>query len=133
MANTLYDKGREAFLSGGAAWNTDTFKVVLLTASYTFSVSHNYLSDISAGFRVATSSALTGKTITAGVADASDITFTAVTGSAITQIAIFKDTGTESTSTLILYIDTATNMPITPNGGDITIQWSNGSSKIFLL
>ena len=32
---------------------------------------------------------------------------------------IYKDTGSEATSPLIAYIDTATGLPITPNGGDI--------------
>jgi ApbE superfamily uncharacterized protein (UPF0280 family) len=85
------------------------------------------------GNRVATSAALTGKTSTAGVADAADITFTAVTGSAVTQFVIYRHTGTESTSNLIAYFDTATNLPITPNGGDITIQWDSGANKIFKL
>ncbi len=34
---------------------------------------------------------------------------------------------------LIAYIDTATGMPVTPNGGDITIAWDNGANKIFKL
>jgi hypothetical protein len=44
---------------------------------------------------------------------------------------IYKHTGTESTSTLIAYIDSGTNLPVTPNGGDITVQWN--ASGIFSL
>jgi hypothetical protein len=58
---------------------------------------------------------------------------TAVSGSQITQFVIYRDTGTESTSQLIAYFDTATNLPIQPNGGDITVQWDTGSSKIYKL
>ena len=39
--------------------------------------------------------------------------------------------GTEATSPLIAYIDTATGLPITPNGGDIIVTWDNGTNKIF--
>ena len=44
---------------------------------------------------------------------------------------IYVDTGTEATSPLIAYIDTATGLPITPNGGDIIVTWDNGTNKIF--
>ena len=54
-----------------------------------------------------------------------------VSGSTINAIVIVKDTGTEATSPLIAYIDTATGLPITPNGGDIIVTWDNGINKIF--
>jgi len=34
---------------------------------------------------------------------------------------------------LIAFIDTATNLPVTPNGGDIIVAWDNGANKIFKL
>lgn len=131
MANTLYDKGREAFLAGDADWDANTIKVCLLSSSYTFSQSHQFHSDL-AGI-VATSGALSGKTVTNGVADANDVTFSAVSGSQVTQFVIWQDTGVSGTSRLLVYFDTATNLPITPNGGDITIQWDGGSNRIFKL
>lgn len=134
MANALYDTGRNAFLRGDLSWNSHTFKVVLVSSSYTVNLtSHQYLSSIPSGARVATSSALTTSLPGAGVADASDITFTSVTGSQVTQFVIYRDTGTEATSQLVAYFDTATNLPITPNGGDISITWSNDTNRIFKL
>jgi len=134
MANALYDTGRNAFLRGDLSWNSHTFKVVLLSSSYTVNLtSHQYLTSIPSGARIATSSALTTSLPGAGVADASDITFTSVTGSQATQFVIYRDTGTEATSQLVAYFDTATNLPITPNGGDISITWSNDSNRIFKL
>jgi len=68
------------------------------------------------------------------VFDAADITFTAVTsGSTAKAIVIWKDTGTPSTSPLLVYIDTITGFPLATNGGDITIVWDNGTYKIFSL
>jgi hypothetical protein len=32
MANALYDKGREKFLTGSISWTTDTIKLVFVTA-----------------------------------------------------------------------------------------------------
>jgi len=56
-----------------------------------------------------------------------------VTGDQSESIDIYKDTGTESTSYLIANINSATGLPVTPNGGDIIVQWDNGSNKIFKL
>lgn len=135
MANALYDKGREGFLDGSIDWDTDTIKVVLVdTADYTVNLStHDNLDDVAGAARVATSSALASKTVTAGVADAADVTLVAVTGDPSEALILYKDTGVESTSRLIAYIDSATNLPVTPNGGDIVIAWDSGSNKIFKL
>lgn len=135
MANALYDLGREGFLAGDIDWDGNTIKAVLLdSADYTVNLAtHDNLDDIPSAARVATSGALASKTVTAGVADAADLTLTAVTGDPSEAIALYKDTGTESTSRLIGYIDTATGLPVTPNGGDITVAWDNGSNRIFKL
>lgn len=135
MANALYDKGRESFLKGEISWDTDNIKAVLVdTATYTVDlVNHQFLSDIPAGERVATSGNLTSPTTTAGVADAADITFSAVTGDQSEALVLYKDTTVATTSNLIAYIDTATGLPVTPNGGDITVQWGSGANKIFKL
>jgi len=135
MANELYDKGREGFLDGSIDWDTDDIRCILVdTDDYSVDLAaHDNLDDIPSGARVATSGALTGKTVVAGVADADDVTFSAVTGDQSEALVIYKHTGTESTSRLIAYIDSATGLPVTPNGGDITIQWDSAASKIFQL
>ena len=135
MSNALYDKGREGFLDGSIDWDTDNIKLVLIdTADYTVNLAtHDNLDDIPAAARVATSGNLASKTVAAGVADAADLTLSAVTGDPSEALAIYKDTGTESTSRLIAYIDTATNLPITPNGGDINVVFDSGANKIFKL
>lgn len=135
MANTIYDKARQRFLEGSFNWNTDTIKAVLVDAgAYTInSATHEFLSDIAGGARISTLVTLAGKATTGGAADANDVTFPTVSGTTIEAIVLFKDTGVEATSPLIAYIDTATGLPITPNGGDIIITWDNGTNKIFKL
>lgn len=135
MANALYDKGREGFLDGSIDWDTDDIRCILIdTADYTVDLAtHDNLDDVPGDARVATSGALTSKTVTDGVADAADVILSSVTGDQCEAIVIYKHTGTESTSRLIAYIDTATGLPVTPNGGDITIQWDSGANKIFKL
>ena len=133
MANALYGKGREKFLTGDIAWDTANIKVSLVdTGTYTVVIdTHEFYSDLSGV--VADSGNLASKTVALGVADAADVTFSSVTGSSAEALVIWKDTGVAATSPLIAYIDTATNLPVTPNGGDITVAWDSGSNKIFKL
>lgn len=135
MANALFDKGREGFLDGSIDWDTNTIKLILGDAADddpSVSTDDN-LDDIASAARVATSGALSGKTVTNGVADADDVTLSTVSGDPCEWVVFFKDTGTESTSRLIAKVDTATGLPITPNGGDIILQFDNGANKIFKL
>ncbi len=149
---------------------------------------------------------LASKTVTAGVADAADVTFTAVSGNTVEAVALIKNTGTESTSRFLglwtgkimvtLAADAAVSattiwveklpeaiasgtvlifsngksatlsaqanagarsisvnalsdaitaghvalapvlnsgLPVTPNGGNITVAWSSGDNRIFKL
>ena len=132
MANTLYDSARQRFLEAQINWMTDTMKAILVdTGAYTPQTAiHQYLSDISGSARIAGPVTLTSKTTTGGAADAADVTFTSVTGASIEAIVIYADTGTEATSPLIAYIDTATGLPITPNGGDIIVTWDSLATEL---
>jgi hypothetical protein len=137
MANALYGKARESFLMADIDWLVDDIRVILVdTADYVIGANidvHDFLDDVTAAGRVAVSGALAGKTATLGVADATDVTFTAVTGDPCEALVIYKHTGVEGTSNLIAYIDSATGLPVTPNGGNIVVQWDDGASKIFKL
>lgn len=135
MANALYDRGRQGFLAGEIDWDANDIRCILIDeADDTISLTVDEdLADRAGASRVATSSAFGTKTVTAGVADAADVTLTAVTGDQAESIDIYQHTGTEATSLLICNIDTATGLPVTPNGGDITITWDSGANKIFKL
>ena len=135
MANALYDKGREGFLDGSIDWDTNDIRLILIDEAddtIDLSVDDN-LDDRAGAARVATSGAFASKTVTNGVADAGDVTLSAVSGDPSESMDIYKHTGTESTSRLICNIDTATGLTVTPNGGDITITWDSGANKIFKL
>jgi hypothetical protein len=135
MANALYTKAKQALIAGDIDLDADTIKAVFVDgADYTPNLAtHQFLSDIPSGARVATSGALQNKTVTDGVFDADDIVVASVSGDQFEYIVLFKDTGVEGTSRLLALIDTATGLPCTPNGSDITIQWSSGADKIFRL
>lgn len=133
--NKMFDFGREGFLDGQISWSANTIRAVLVdTTLYTANFATNqWLSDIPVEARVSTSAPLSAKTITAGVASAAAATFTGVTGQPCVVIVLYRDSGVPSTSRLIAYLDQAVGLPVTPNGGDIEIDWDTGSNKIFKL
>lgn len=133
MANALYPKWKQALLEFTADNDLDgqTVKVALVTAGYTYSGANQYYSSVSASV-VGTPQTLGNKTFTDGVFDADDVTFLAVSGSQVVSLVIYIDTGNPATSPLVAFIDTGvTNLPVTPNGGDITITWN--ATGIFAL
>jgi hypothetical protein len=147
MANALYPKFKEALLNqaaGTAAINlsSDTnIKVALVnisgsTNAYTYSSSHQYFSSVSTNSTavVGDSATLGSKTVTNGVFDAGDVTFTGVSGTnVIGALVIYKDTGTAASSPLIAFLDSGTGLSITPNGGSVTVSWDSGANRIFAL
>lgn len=135
MANALYDLGREGFLGGDIDWDANDIRLIFIDeADDTIDLAaDDFLDDRAVASRVATSGAFASKTKTAGVADAADVTVSTVTGDVFESIDIYKHTGTESTSNMIANIDTATGLPCTPNGGNITVAWDSGSNRIFRL
>ena len=131
----LYDQARQDFLEGDLDWLVQDFRVILIdTDDYAVNLAaDDFLDDIAAAARVAISGALAGKTSAAGVADANDLTLSAVSGDQCEALVIYQHTGVDATAQLVAYIDVATGFPITPNGGDIDIAWDAGANKIFKL
>lgn len=125
MASDVYPKTLEQLWQGGVNLASGNVKAILVdVADYTYNVAHDFLDDVPAAARVATSGNLASKTFTNGVFDAADVTFSAVSGDQSEAIIIYLDTGTETTSRLLVYIDSATGLPVTPNSGDIEVQWN---------
>jgi len=135
MANLIYPKYKEALIQGGAniALSSGNVKTVLIDlADYSYSATHQFLSDVAGAGRVATSANMTNKTTTNGLFDADDVAFSSVTGDQSEALIIYIDTGTESTSRLVAFFDTGvTGLPVTPNGGNINVAWN--ASGIFQL
>jgi hypothetical protein len=135
MANGLYDRGRQGFLAGEIDWDADNIKIMLIDEDDDVPdlANDEDLADRLAAAREETSGNLTSKGTTDGVADAADETFSSASGDPCESIDCYQDTGTEGTSLLIFNIDTATGLPVTLNGGDVTVQWDDGANKIFKL
>ena len=131
MASAIYPKFKEALLQGDYDLSTAVVRAVLVdTGTYTYSAAHDFYNDLS-GVVGTESGAFASKTFTNGTFDAADITFTAVTGNTAEAIVLFVDTGNTATDALIAFLDSATGLPVTPNGGDINVTWN--ASGIFTL
>jgi len=133
MANAIYPLYKQALLGGLTNIDIDggTVKAALVdTGTYTYSTAHDFLNDVSGV--VGTAQTIANTTVTNGLFDGDNVTYTAVSGATAEAIIIYIDTGSSATSRLVAYLDTGvTGLPVTPNGGDINITWN--ASGIFQL
>jgi hypothetical protein len=136
MANAIYPKYKETLLNASTNvsldQNTTTdgpFCSLVDTGTYTYSSAHQFFSSL-AGIQ-GTDQRIASPTVTTGTFDGNDLTYTAVTGVSIEALVIYrKNSGANTTWRLVLYLDTSvTGLPVTPNGGDITVTWN--ASGIF--
>ena len=134
MANAIYPLYKQALLDASANvdLNDGTVKVALIdTGVTTYNAANEFYSSVSAGV-VGTPQTINNTTVTNGLFDGDNVTYTAVTGNSVEALLIYIDTGSAATSRLVAWIDTSvTGLPVTPNGGDITITWN--ASGIFQL
>ena len=110
----------------GLDWAADTIKVAALDATYTFSASHRFLSELTG---VLGSTALTGKVVKSdGYWDADDIADLATPGTTeVAQLVLYKDTGNAATSGLLIHMDSNDDpdLPYPPDVADPeALKWS---------
>jgi hypothetical protein len=151
--NGAYTAGT-GVVNNSVDWLGDNIKAVLVDirgGHYTVALSTDqFLSiiatvdrqDAAAGFTT-TSPNLSGKSASAGVAGATATTLPLVAADTrpLGAVVLYMDpfntgspSGTQAgLSPLIAYIDTATGLPITPSGGDITLSWQQTTPNIFKL
>lgn len=128
MANGAFFEGMREFARGTVNWaasgGSDVRAILVDHADDTPAVAtDDHLSDIAAGAREEITGALT--LIDAaddGVLDLNDFVFTGAAGDPCESIVFYRHTGTESTSDLLFFFDTATGLPVTLNGGDVNVQ-----------
>jgi len=128
MANALYRNYAHLIWGDAAAahalpdLDTDNIKCVLTDhgADTPVLATDQDLTDITAG-TVATSANMAGAAIATGSIDYNDFAFATVAGAQSESLNWYLDSGAAGTSTLFLYVDTATGLPVTPSGGDINV------------
>ena len=131
MANAIYPLWKEAIIQASASsalngsGTTGVFAALVDTGTYTYSTAHQYYSDLS-GIVGTDQEIGATKTYTSGVLDGANLTFSSVTGATVEALVLYvKNAGANTTWRLFAYIDTSvTGLPVTPNGGDITVSWN---------
>jgi len=121
MQNSLHTDHRSADL-----------RIALLTNAYTYSASHEFLSDISSGRVALAPTALTSVTTTDGLLNAADYSFSGLSGSTVQRVVIYEYNASESAARLISYTDedSSGSMSTTPSGGTFTCSISAGIASI---
>jgi hypothetical protein len=137
MANAIFPKFKQSLLNGDSntaltgSGSTGLYVALIDTGTYTYSSSHQFYSSLSGV--VGTDQEITTVTLTNGLIDGDDVTFTGVTGASVEALVLYrKNAGANTTWRLVAYIDTSiTGAPFTPSGGNVNVQW-NGSGIIQL-
>ena len=139
MANAVYPNYKQSLMTEADANKSldqsapalRSPALVTTSGGYTYSATHQFYSSLTNV--QGTDVAITTPTVVNGLFDGDDVTFTAVSGTVIGAIVIYrKNTGANTTWRLVLYEDTTvTGLPVTPNGGNIVITWN--ASGIFQL
>jgi len=138
--NAWYTNGLKHFGRGEIIWKaaggSDIKATLVDLDDYTFVATHEYMNTntVPAACKVAVSANMTlVDAAIGGVLDADNVTWGSVTGHVAEGIIVWKDGGDGGTTAagtndlLICFIDTVTSgLPVTPNGGDITVQWAAG-------
>jgi hypothetical protein len=130
MANAVYPKYKQSLLNADAnsalngSGTTGLYVALVDTGTYTYNSAHQFYSDLSG--IVGTDQEITSTTITNGLIDGNDVTFTSVSGASVEALVLYrKNAGANTTWRLVAYIDTSvTGLPVTPNGGNIGITWN---------
>ena len=133
MASAVFPKAKERSLGAGLDLVNVDVRVMLVLSSYTYDAADEFVADLGAVDN-GRSAALTGKSITNGIFDASDSTLNATAATASNALIVFIHTGADATARLIAYIDNAVGLPFTPEAAQTCpIVWDSGADKIFAL
>lgn len=136
MASQIYPYARELFATAQLNWTTGVWRAILLPLSYTPNLTNQFLSEVSAGVRVATSSEITGKSATNGICSGDAIPFRLLFDTRfVSQAIIYRDSGDEATSPLIALIDDEdlVSDPFIPLGLDYFIYPNASEGGFFRL
>lgn len=138
MANAVYPIYKQNLLAGTSGYDLDNdnstdgpFCSLIDTGTYTYNAAHDFFNDLSG--IVGTDQRITTPTVTNGTLDGGDLTYTSVSGNSVEALVIYRhNSGANTTWPLVLYEDTGvTGLPVTPNGGNITVTWN--ASGIFTI
>lgn len=133
MADQYYNDAGNNWLGNGVHGNTDLdtddIRIMLYDeGTVARNLTHQDMTDTVAA-EVQESADLTSKTVGGvgdGIFDHAAEVFGTVTGNEVDSLLYFEWSGSDTTSPLIMVLDSWTGLPVTPNGGDITADPAAG-------
>ncbi len=128
----LYNKGKESLLDGTIVVSTADMRWMLVKSTYTYTATHEFVSDTTPGTNDnGRSAALSGKTVTDGVFDATDTSLTATAASACNALILYAYNAADAAAQLLAYYSIGA---FTPSASQtINIVHDNGANRIFAL
>lgn len=131
MTNRVPGSFLEEGYSATVDFDNETVKVIAVhSASLTTPATDvMYLDDVDVAARVQTEAVANPAMSRSGdilTFDADDPVFSAITGDPVDLLVYYIEEASEATSPILAVIDTATGLPFTPVGADVTIQLGTG-------
>lgn len=125
MANFWYGKAVQHFANGDIDWASNTIDVALVSALYSPAQNTDEFYSVAVSSGIVSAGVTLGtKTNVLGKLSAANTTWSSVTGSQVTQLVGYVAGGSPGTNDYILFnLSSGTNLPVTPNGGNITSSW----------
>ncbi len=127
IGSKLCPKAAEAFLKGEIDWTTDDVRIQLFGGGYTYSTSHEFLSDVAD--TIGSGTALSGRAVSGGVLAAASSTVIAAPTDTVEGAVLYIHTGSSATSRLILCYRVGYGLSLDTSGGDVTVTMDTGSNR----
>jgi hypothetical protein len=129
----VYGKAKELILNGDLDITNSDIRVLFVKSSYSPNRTvHEHVSDIGSSSISQRTTQLQNVTNNLGVIDADDFLSIVYNGQAFNAFVLYKNTGSDTTSKLIAYIDTSVGLPYSGSSEalPLSIVWDNGQNKI---
>ena len=119
----LYHLGAKKIMDGDIDADDDNFRALLLSTSLVDLKVDEYLDDVPSSVRVGTPVDLSGNTYDVWTLDFSDAAFAYAVGE-VASMVVYKWTGTESTSPLLVHLTDVPQFPLDITGETVRVEWS---------
>lgn len=126
MSNSRYPLGLKALLDGDIDLLVSTVSMQMYSGAAVYDAAHDFLNDV-AGTKQGAAVAVTAKTTTGGLFDGTVGSFNPPAAVTVIALVLYVDTGVDSTSRLVAWIDTkadGTALSIASDGSVFNLNWN---------
>lgn len=132
MATFVYNNARKLFATKGIDWLTDPINAMLLSAVYSPSPTHRFVSEIPGGSILVRDVALTSLTAEAGICAGLIPEFDAFLSAVdVAAVLLYSKQTLDSASPLIYYSSDGVGFPFTPQGFNYAVVYQQTYGGFF--